>query len=111
MGAPSGQQQEMQEEQMEANQDSPGTTTPEAPELFRATSRQKEVLRWLSGQLSGVLSDSHAEGLMSGLGVILADDETPAEEVIESIVSMLNGEGVPESIVQEFSERAATLLL
>lgn len=80
------------------------------PQLHRASSKHKEMLVWLTEQLTELKGQTDAECLLLGVEALLSDDETAFEEVMENVSNTLRGEDVPEELLSEFSGRARTLL-
>lgn len=64
-----------------------------------------EVLAWLGKSLRQTFDSSAAEALLMCVEVILADDETPIDEVLFQATSILADEGAPHELVESLCNR------
>jgi len=80
------------------------STTPSSAEATMLTRR--EVLAKFEERLGATLGDtSAAEALTAGIEVVLADEESPREDVVESVLAIARSDGVPEDMVLELLSR------
>lgn len=68
---------------------------------------ERSLFEWLQSSLQESLGDaSAAEALTACAQVLLADESAPACETVAQAAELLAGEGVPQSVVDEFTQRA-----
>jgi peptide subunit release factor 1 (eRF1) len=68
---------------------------------------RSEALAWFQAEVKEVLGgdSSTAETLATCVEVVLSDEETPQEEILEGLLGILSAEGVPEEIGVELMRR------
>lgn len=67
---------------------------------------RRSTLAWLESELQGILCDqSAAEAVTACIEVVLSDDVTPHDEIMENITSVITAEGAPEELALELMRR------
>jgi len=67
---------------------------------------RSETLAWFQAEVTEALGDpSTADALTACIEALLADEETPEEDIMDGLLSILSTEGVPERIGVELLHR------
>merc|ERR1712087_533861 len=80
-------------------------STTDTPEVADAAHR-REVLAWFEAELANALGDTSAAGtLTTCLEVVLSDEVSSRDEIVENVLAIGSVEGVPEELALELMRR------